>query len=87
MQDFTIEEFESSMTIYYFKSNGDIHSWCTGINDLSTFGNHKEDYALIMDYLILPLDRYVLDNIKHFTVDVGKKEVCFNAPTIKYNIR
>ena len=28
--DFTIEEFENSMTLYYFKSDGSIYSWCTG---------------------------------------------------------
>ena len=88
MQDFTIEEFENSMTIYYFKRDGSIYSWCTGINDLSTFGNHKEDYGLILDYIILPLDRYVLENIKYFTVDVDKKELCFNSVNImNYTIR
>jgi hypothetical protein len=87
MQDFTIEEFENSMTLYYFKSDGSIHSWCTGINNLSTFGNHKEDYELILDYLILPIDRYVLDNIKYFNVDIETKKLCFNTPTINYTIR
>ena len=86
MKDFTIEEFENSMTIYYFKRDGSIHSWCTGINDLSTFGNHKEDYELILDYLILSIDRYVLDNLKYFTVDIDRKELCFNAPTTTYRV-
>ena len=88
MQDFTIEEFENSMTIYYFKRDGTIHSWCTGINDLSTFGNHKEDYELILDCLILPIDRYVLDNLKYFNVDIETKKLCFNTPsTVNYVIR
>jgi hypothetical protein len=87
MQGFTIEEFENSMTLYYFKRDGSIHSWCTGINNLSTFGNHKEDYELILDYLILPIDRYVLDNIKYFNVDIETKKLCFNTPTINYTIR
>lgn len=88
MQDFTIEEFENSMTIYYFKRDGSIHSWSTGINDLSIFGEHKKDYELILDYLILSIDRYVLDNIKYFSVDIDRKELCFNAPnTVNYVIR
>jgi hypothetical protein len=86
MQGFTIEEFENSMTVYYFKRDGSIHSWCTGINDLSTFGNHKEDYELILGYLVLPIDRYVLDNIKYFSVDIDKKELCLNAPTTTYRV-
>ena len=87
MQEFTIEEFENSMTLYYFKSDGSIHSWCTGINDMSIFTGHGEDYALMLDYIVLPLDRYVLDNIKYFTIDIDTKELCFNAPTINYRVR
>ena len=87
MQDFTIEEFENSMTIYYFKSDGSIHSWCTGINNMSIFTNHEYDYSLMLDCVVLPLDRYVIDNIKYFTIDTKEKELCFNAPTIAYKIK
>ena len=87
MQDFTIEEFENSMTIYYFKRDGSIHSWCTGINDLSTFGNHKKDYenggkfeALGLVFYVLPYKRVIepsgkicKDNYAQF--DDGKLEV------------
>ena len=48
----SLDEFENSMTIYYYKSNGDIHSYCTGINDMTMFGEHADDYAAILDYLI-----------------------------------
>ena len=68
MRSFTIEEFENSMTLYYFKSDGAIHSWCTGINDMGTFKNHKDDYSLILDYIVIPLDRYVTENIKYFSI-------------------
>jgi len=87
MQDFTIEEFENSMTLYYFKSDGAIHSWCTGINDMRTFIDHKDDFSLILDYIVLPLYRYVIDNLKHFTIDVEEKELCFNAPSVTYRVK
>ena len=87
MQDFTIEEFENSMTIYYFKSSGIIHSWCTGINDIGTFREHSSDYGIILDFVVLPLDRYVIDNIKYFTVDTQTKELYFNAPSLNYKTR
>lgn len=87
MKDFTIEEFENSMTLYYFKSDGAIHSWCTGINDMRTFIGHGDDYAIILDYIVLPLDRYVIDNIKYFTIDIDTKELCFNAPAMSYRVR
>ena len=85
--DFSIEQFENSMTIYYFKSDGAIHSWCTGINDMSTFINHGDDYSIILDYIILPLDRYVTENIKYFSIDTDTKELCFNAPNVTYKIK
>lgn len=87
MLNFTIEEFENSMTIYYFKSDGSIYSWCTGINDLSTFGEHKKDYELILDCVVLPLDRYVLDNIKYFAVDTESKELYMKSSPSNYTIR
>ena len=87
MKSFTIEEFENSMTLYYFKSDGAIHSWCTGINDMSTFIDHKDDYSIILDYIVIPLDRYVTENIKYFSIDVEAKELCFNAPHVPYKIQ
>ena len=87
MKSFTIEEFENSMTLYYFKSDGAIHSWCTGINDMSTFIDHKDDYSVILDYIVIPLDRYVTENIKYFSIDVEAKELCFNAPHVPYKIQ
>ena len=85
--DFSIEQFENSMTVYYFKRNGSIHSWATGINDMRTFGEYEEDYSIILDYLVLPLDRYVIDNIKYFTIDIDEKELLFNAPNIEYKVK
>ena len=93
MQDFTIEEFENSMTLYYFKRTGDLHSWGTGINDLSTFGEHKEDYSKILDFLVLPINRYVLDNFRYFSVveveedGKKKKKLRDNSPATDYILK
>ena len=90
MQDFTIKEFENSMTLYYFKSSGKIHSWCTGINDMSSFGEHEEDYSLMLDFLVIPIDRYVLDNLRYFSIikveEEGetKRKLCFDSPSTNY---
>lgn len=84
---YTIDDFENSMTLFFYKRDGAIHSWCTGMSDMRSFGAYAEDFALIMDYLILPLDRYVLDNIKYFTVDTQAKELYFNGPSLNYKTR
>ena len=78
---------ENNMTLYYYKSDGTIYSCCTGINDLSTFGEHKKDYELILDYVVLPLDKYVLDNIKYFAVDIESKELYMKSSPGNYTIR
>ena len=86
--NYTIDDFENSMTLFYYKRDGEIHSYCTGMSDMRSFGKYAEDYSLIMDFLILPLDRYVLDNIKYFNVDIETKKLCFNTPsTVNYVIR
>ena len=85
--NYTIEDFENSMTLFFYKRDGAIHSWCTGISDMRSFGAYAEDFALIIDYLILPLDRYILDNIKYFSIDLETKELCFNPPTTRYKLK
>ena len=54
-------EHETSMTIFYHKSNGDIHSYCTGISDMSMFGDHADDYAMILDYIVVEKDVMLLE--------------------------
>lgn len=71
----SLEEFENSMTIYYYRSNGDIHSYCTGINDMTMFGEHAEDYAAILDYLVTEKDPTVLEFLYKFYVDVETKQL------------
>ena len=63
------------MTIYYWKKDGNIHSYCTGITDMSTFGNYADEYALILDYVVLPLDRTVLTYLNQFYIDLETKQV------------
>lgn len=74
-QNPSIEDFQNSMTIYYWKKDGNIHSYCTGISDMSTFGNYADEYALILDYVILPLDRTVLTYLNQFYIDLETKQV------------
>lgn len=68
-------EHETSMTIYYHKSNGDIHSYCTGISDMSMFGEHADDYAMILDYIVVEKDVMLLEFLYKFYVDVNDKKI------------
>ena len=66
----TMEEHELNMTLYYFKSNGDIYSYSTGIQDMSIFGIHEADYSLMLNFVIVPKDEYVMESIHQFYIDV-----------------
>ena len=71
----SIEEFENNMTIYYWKKSGEIHSYSTGVQDLNIFGKHADEYALILDYVVLPIDRNVLMYLNQFYIDLETKQI------------
>lgn len=71
----SMADHEASMTIYYHKSNGDIHSYCTGISDMTMFGIHAEDYAMILDYIVVEKDVMLLEFLYKFYVDVNDKKI------------
>lgn len=71
----TMAEHEASMTMFYYKSNGEIYSYCTGIADMSMFGIHQADYELILDFIVIPRDHVVMDFMYKFYVDVETKEL------------
>lgn len=68
----TLEEMERSMTLFYMKRTGDIVNKATGIQDMKFYSDFEEDYKLIIEFIVLPKDEYVLDNIERFKV-IDKK--------------
>lgn len=71
----TIAENEASMTIFYYKRDGEIYSYCTGIADMSIFGVHQADYELILDFIVIPRDHVVMEFMYKFYVDLETKEI------------
>ena len=71
----TIAEYEANMTIFYYKSDGEIYSYCTGIADMSMFGVHQADYELILDFIVIPKDHVVMEFMYKFHVDIEVKEL------------
>ena len=71
----TMAEHEASMTIFYYKSDGTIYSYCTGISDMSSFGSRQSDYELIVDYIVLPRDYTVITFLNRFYIDANTKEL------------
>lgn len=68
----TLDEMNNSMTLFYMKRTGDIVNKATGIQDMKFYSDFEEDYKLIIDFIVLPKDEYVLDNIERFKI-IDKK--------------
>lgn len=75
----TMEEHALNMTLYYFKSNGDIYSYASGIQDMTIFGAHEADYSLMLTYVIVPKDEYVMESIHQFYVDIETTQLKLRA--------
>ena len=69
------------MTIYFRNLNGEIKIIMSGSYDMDVFGDEKEDYIMIWDYIVVEYDEYVRFNCKHFKVDLENKSLIFVAPT------
>ena len=73
-----IEEHLNNMTIFFSKKTGEIKSFATGIQDMNYFGNDKEDYELIWDYVVIPRDDKVIRNLEIFKINLDTKELTIN---------
>lgn len=71
----TIEDYKASMTIYYRKANGEIRYAIAGIQSMELFGDEKEDYELIWDFIVLPRDEYVMKNKDKFIINLDTEQV------------
>ena len=75
--EYTIKDFEQSMTIFYFKRTGEIKNISYGISDMSFYGNNQEDYELIIDFIVIDMDQFVFDRIGDFIVDLDTKSLVY----------
>lgn len=83
----TLEEMNNNMTIFYYKSNGDILALATGIQDINIFfGVHSPDYVLIADQIVIPKDIDVVNNVKNFKVNINTKQLEILSTVNKYPV-
>jgi hypothetical protein len=67
------------MTIFFNKRTGGIKIIAPGIQTMNVFGEEKQDYELIYDFIELEFDRYVLENSGSFYIDESKELKLRNA--------
>lgn len=68
------------MTIFFNKRTGNIYAVSPGTQTMDVFGDSKQDYELIYDFIELEFDSYVLSNSGLFYVN-GNKELKFREST------
>lgn len=81
--------WEYSMSIFFNKRTGKIMQIATGIQDMNAFGDEKEDFELIWDFIVVEKDTFVMSNTEQFLVDIETKELIYTSliDTSKYKIR
>ena len=83
----TIAENNAVMTIFYFKSTGNIYSATTGIIDnAGMFGDNMADLSTVVDSMQFPIDLYVIQNIRLFKLDITETPVILALiPVVQVN--
>lgn len=81
--------WEYSMTIFFSKRTGKIMRVSTGIQDMNAFGEEKEDFEAIWDFIVVEKDEDVMKNVSQFVIDLDTKELVYIPLTYtsKYRIR
>lgn len=75
---------EEKLTIFYNRRTGSIKEMCGGIQSMDWFGDEKQDYEQIFDFLIADYDEYILQNSHQFEVVDGKVKLKENNDLSKY---
>ncbi len=72
------------LTIFYNKRTGSIKELCSGEQSMDWFGEEREDYELIFDYIIIDYDEYIMQNLHQFEVVDGAIKLKTNSDLSKY---
>ena len=81
--------WDYSMSVFFNRRTGKIMQITTGIQDMSTFGEEKEDFELIWDVIVVEKDEDVMKNVSQFVIDLDTRELIYTplVYTSKYRIR
>lgn len=59
------------ITLFYLKRTGKVKCFCTGEQSMEYFADEKEDMALIMDFIIIDYDEFIIKNYDYYKVIEG----------------
>lgn len=79
------------VTFFYNKRTGSLKNYCTGKQDMSSFGDEQQDYELILDFIVVPRDadaKGAMHSKGNYAVNVLTKEIEIKAEAIpKYKVK
>ena len=73
-----------SLTIFYNKRTGTIKEICGGEQTMDWFGAEKQDYGLILDYVIVDFDQFIITNFHNLNVIDGELKMTETPVPEKY---
>lgn len=76
-------EFDK-LTLFYNKRTGEIKELCSGPQNMDWFGEEKQDYMLIFDFIVIDYDAYILNNSHQFYVSDGNVKLKQDSVLNKY---
>lgn len=76
-------EFDK-LTLFYNKRTGEIKELCSGAQNMDWFGEEKQDYMLIFDFIVIDYDAYILNNSHQFYVSDGNVKLKQESVLNKY---
>ncbi|MFR4997511.1 MAG: hypothetical protein ACLUDK_09875 [Clostridium paraputrificum] len=59
------------ITLFYLKRTGKVKCFCTGEQSMEYFADEKEDMELIMDFIIIDYDEFIIKNYDYYKVIEG----------------
>lgn len=75
---------DDKLTIFYNKRTGSIKELCGGEQDMNWFGEEKEDFEQIFDYIHVDFDNYIIENFINMEVVDGEVKLIQQEVPDKY---
>lgn len=72
------------LTIFYNKRTGSIKELCGGKQDMNWFGDEKQDYEQIFDYVYVDFDTYIIENYINMMIVDGQVKLIQKEIPDKY---
>jgi len=79
----SINEHENKMTVFYKKENGNIDKVFIGIQDMNVYGQYKDVFSMVFDFIVTNYDSYVQNHMEMFYVDTETKQLKLKSELVQ----